>query len=158
MDLILNNQVMTFLLSDHPIALLAQAAKPAVKAGVKAAAQPKTGNWILEAVITLVVTAIGFYILSLVFPFIEIDSPVTAIVCSLVFGALNVISQPIENLLNFTWILAPIALLINMAVFWITDIAIGGFRITNGIVGILVGSVSLTILQLILKYLFKALF
>ena len=157
MDLILNNQVMTFLLSDHPIALLAQAAKPVAKAATKAAVQSK-GNWILEAVITLVVTAIGFYILSLVFPFIEIDSPVTAIVCSLVFGALNVISQPIENLLNFTWILAPIALLINMAVFWITDIAIGGFRITNGIVGILVGSVSLTILQLILKYLFKAIF
>ena len=158
MDLMLNNQVMTFLLSDHPIALLAQAAKPAVKAAGKAAAQTKSSNWILEAVITLVITAIGFYIMSLVFPFIEIDSPVTAIICALVFGALNVISQPIENLLNITWILAPIALVINMATFWITDLAIGGFRITNGIVGILVGSVSLTILQIIMKAIFKAVF
>jgi putative membrane protein len=106
----------------------------------------------VTALITLVVTAIAFYVLSLVFPFIEIDSPVTAIVCALVFGALNMISQPIENLLNITWILAPIALLINMVTFWITDLVIGGFRITNGIIGIVVGSVALTIIQIVLKY------
>jgi putative membrane protein len=149
MDLMLNNQVMTFLLSDHPIAVLAQAgSRTAAKAVAKAPAQ----NWIVTALITLVVTAIAFYVLSLVFPFIEIDSPVTAIVCALVFGALNMISQPIENLLNITWILAPIALLINMVTFWITDLVIGGFRITNGIIGIVVGSVALTIIQIVLKY------
>jgi uncharacterized membrane protein YvlD (DUF360 family) len=158
MDLVLQSQVITFLMSDHPIALLAQAAKPAAKAATKAVAQTKSSNWILEAAITLVITAIGFYILSLVFPFIEIDSPVTALVCALVFGALNIISQPLENLLNITWILAPIALLINMAVFWITDLVIGGFRITNGILGILIGSVALTIIQIILKFVFKTIF
>ena len=142
MDLMLNNQVMTFLLSDHPIALLAKAK----------IAQPN--RWIVEALITLVITAIAFYILSLVFPFIEIDSPVTAAICAIVFGALNMISQPIENALTSTWILAPIALAINMAMFWITDIAIKGFRITNGIIGIVVGSVSLTIVQLLLKGVF----
>lgn len=158
MDLMLNNQVMTFLLSDHPIALLAQAAKPAVKAAGKAVAQPKTHNWILEAIFTLLVTAVAFYILSLVFPFIEIDSPVTAIVCALVFGAINIFTQRVEDLLNMTWILAPISLLINMAAFWITDVAIGGFRITNGILGILVGSVSLTILQFLIKYIIGVIF
>lgn len=157
MDLMLNSQVMTFLLSDHPIAVLAQTG---AKTGAKAVAKApvKSTNWILAALLTLVVTAIAFYILSLVFPFIEIDSPVTALVCAVVFGALNIISQPLENLLNITWILAPIALLINMATFWITDLVIGGFRITNGIVGILVGSVSLTIIQIVLKFVGNAIF
>ncbi len=148
MDLMLNSQVMTFLLSDHPIALLAKTAPK------KAVGQP----WFVTALITLIVTAIAFYVLSLVFPFIEIDSPVTAIVCAIVFGALNMISQPLENLLNITWILAPIALLINMATFWITDLVIGGFRITNGIIGILVGSVALTIIQIVLKYVINVIF
>jgi uncharacterized membrane protein YvlD (DUF360 family) len=157
MDLMLNSQVMTFLLSDHPIAVLAQTgAKTAGKAVTKAPV--KSTNWILAALFTLVVTAIAFYLLSLVFSFIEIDSPVTAIICAVVFGALNVLSQPIENLLNITWILAPIALLINMATFWITDLVIGGFRITNGIVGILVGSVALTILQIVIKFVVNAIF
>jgi uncharacterized membrane protein YvlD (DUF360 family) len=154
MDLMLNNQIMTFLLSDHPIALLAQAAKPAVRA----ASQTKSQNWVLEAIFTLLVTAVAFYLLSLVFPFIEIDSPVTAIVCALVFGAINIFSQRAEDLFNMTWILAPIALLINMAAFWITDVAIGGFRITNGIVGILIGSVSLTILQYLIRYVIGVIF
>jgi putative membrane protein len=152
MDLMLNSQVMTFLLSDHPIAVLAQTG---ARTGAKAVAKApvKTTNWILAALITLVVTAIAFYILSLVFPFIEIDSPVTALVCAVVFGALNMVSQPIENFLNITWIFAPIALLINMATFWITDMVIGGFRITNGIIGIVVGSVSLTIIQFLIRLL-----
>ncbi len=154
MDLMLNNQVMTFILSDHPIALLAQAAKPAVRA----VAQPKTHNWVLEAIFTLLVTAVSFYVLSLVFPFIEIDSPVTAIVCALVFGAINIVTQRVEDLFNMTWILAPISLLINMAAFWITDVAIPGFRITNGLLGIFVGSVCLTILQFLIKYVIGIIF
>ncbi len=157
MDLILNSQVMTFLLSDHPIAVLAQTG---ARTGAKAVAKApvKSTNWILAALLTFVVTAIAFYVLSLVFPFIEIDSPVTALICAAVFGALNILSQPIENLLNFTWILAPIALIINMITFWVTDLVIGGFRITNGIVGIIVGSVSLTIIQVILKFVGNAIF
>lgn len=154
MDLMLNNQIMTFLLSDHPIALLAQAAKPAVRA----ASQPKSQNLILEAIFTLLVTAVAFYLLSLIFPFIEIDSPVTAIVCALVFGAINILTQRVEDLFNMTWILAPVALVINMAAFWITDVAIGSFRITNGIVGILIGSVSLTILQYLIQYVIGVIF
>jgi putative membrane protein len=157
MDLILNSQVMTFLLSDHPIAVLAQTgAKTVTKAVTKSPV--KSTNWILGALFTLVVTAIAFYLLSLVFPFIEIDSPVTAIVCALVFGALNIVSQRVEDIFSMTWILAPIALAINMAMFWLTDVVIGGFRITNGIVGILVGSVSLTILQFLIKYVIGIIF
>ncbi len=153
MDLMLNSQVITFLLSDHPIALLAQAGTRTVQK-----APVKSTNWILAALFTLVVTAVAFYLLSLVFPFIEIDSPVTAIVCALVFGAINILTQRVEDLFNMTWILAPISLLINMVVFWITDVAVPGFRITNGIVGILVGSVSLTILQFLIKYLIGVIF
>lgn len=157
MDLLLNNQIMTFLLSDHPIALLAQAG---AQVGTRAAqkAPVKSTNWILAALFTLIVTAVAFYLLSLVFPFIEIDSPVTAIVCAIVFGAINIFTQRVEDLFNMTWILAPISLLINMAAFWITDVAIPGFRITNGIVGILIGSVSLTILQYLIKYVIGVIF
>jgi len=153
MDLMLNNQIMTFLLSDHPIALLAQSG-----ARTTQNAPVKSTNWILAALFTLVVTAVAFYLLSLVFPFIEIDSPVTAIVCALVFGVINILTQRVEDLFNMTWILAPISLLINMAAFWITDVAVPGFRITNGIVGILIGSVSLTILQFLIKYVIGVIF
>ena len=157
MDLMLNNQILTLLLSDHPIALLAQTG---ARVGRKALqkAPVKSTNWILAALFTLAVTAVAFYLLSLVFPFIEIDSPVTAIVCALVFGAINIFTQRVEDLFNMTWILAPISLLINMAAFWITDVAIPGFRITNGLLGILVGSVSLTILQFLIKYVIGVIF
>ena len=103
-------------------------------------------------IFTLVVTAIAFYIISLIPPIgIEIDSPVTAILCAVVFGALNIVSQRAEDLFNITWILAPLALALNMAMFWITDLVIGGFRIKNGILGILLGSVALTIVQFLIK-------
>ena len=153
MDLMLNNQITTFLLSDHPIALLAQAGTRAVQN-----APQKSTNWVLGALFTLIVTAIAFYLLSVVFSFIEIDSPVTAIVCALVFGVINIFTQRAEDLFNMTWILAPISLVINMAAFWITDVAIPGFRITNGIVGILIGSVALTILQYLIKYVIGVIF
>ena len=148
MDLMMNNWIATLMLSDHPAALLAQAG---VRAGAKAPVV-KQPNWILGMIFTLVVTAIAFYIISLIPPIgIEIDSPVTAIVCAVVFGALNIVSQRAEDLFNMTWILAPLALALNMAMFWITDLVIGGFRIKNGILGILLGSVALTIVQFLIK-------
>jgi putative membrane protein len=147
----LNNWIATLMLSDHPAALLAQAG---VKAGTKAVtkAPVKQTNWILGMLFTLVVTAIAFYIISLIPPIgVEIDSPVTAIICAVVFGALNIVSQRVEDLFNMTWILAPVALAINMLMFWVTDLVIGGFRIRNGILGILLGSVALTIVQFLIQ-------
>ena len=147
MDLMMNSWLINVMVSDHPLALLAQT-------GVKAskAAPVKQTNWILAALFTLVVTAIAFYIISLIPPIgIEIDSPVTAIVCAVVFGALNIVSQRAEDLFNMTWVLAPLALAINMLMFWITDLVVGGFRIRNGILGILLGSVALTIVQFLIK-------
>jgi putative membrane protein len=154
----LNNWIATLMLSDHPAALLAQAG---VKAGAKAAtkAPVKQTNWILGMLFTLVVTAIAFYIISLITPIgVEIDSPVTAIVCAIVFGALNIVSQRAEDLLNMTWILAPLALALNMLMFWITDLVIGGFRIRNGILGIFLGSVALTIVQFLIRETIKIVF
>ena len=148
MDLMMNNWIATLMLSDHPAALLAQAA---ARTGAKTPVV-KQPNWILGMIFTLVVTAIAFYIISLIPPIgVEIDSPVTAILCAVVFGALNIVSQRAEDLFNITWILAPLALALNMAMFWITDVVIGGFRIKNGILGILLGSVALTIVQFLIK-------
>ena len=148
MDLMMNNWIATLMLSDHPAALLAQAA---ARTGARTPVVKKP-NWILGMIFTLVVTAIAFYIISLIPPIgIEIDSPVTAILCAVVFGALNIVSQRAEDLFNITWILAPLALALNMAMFWITDVVIGGFRIKNGILGILLGSVALTIVQFLIK-------
>ena len=148
MDLMMNNWIVTLMLSDHPAALLAQAG---VRAGSRTPVKQQP-NWILGMLFTLVVTAIAFYIISLIPPIgVEIDSPVTAIICAVVFGALNIVSQRAEDLLNITWILAPLALALNMAMFWITDLVIGGFRVKNGILGILLGSVALTIVQFLIK-------
>ncbi len=147
MDLMINNWIATLMLSDHPAALLAQA-------GVRSGARTpvKQTNWILGMLFTLVITAIAFYIISLIPPIgVEIDSPVTAIVCAVVFGALNIVSQRAEDLFNITWILAPLALALNMAMFWITDLVVAGFRIRNGILGIFLGSVALTIVQFLIK-------
>ena len=157
MDLMMNNWIATLMLSDHPAALLAQAA---ARTGSRAATKaPKETNWILGMVFTLVVTAIAFYIISLIPPIgVEIDSPVTAIICAVVFGALNIVSQRAEDILNFTWILAPLALALNMAMFWITDLIVGGFRIKNGILGILLGSVALTIVQFLIQKTIKVVF
>ena len=151
MDLMLNSWIATLMLSDHPVALLAQAgARTGTRAVTKAPV--KETNWILGMVFTLVVTAIAFYLISLIPPIgVEIDSPVTAIICAVVFGALNIVSQRAEDLLNLTWILAPLALALNMTMFWITDLVIEGFSIKNGILGILLGSVALTIVQLLIR-------
>lgn len=147
MNLILNDWMMTLMISDHPIALLAKAAP-------KAAAKP---NFLLTALFTLVVTAIAFYLISFL-PIVEIDSPVTALVCAFVFGALNVISQPIENALNFTMLLSPLAFIINALMFWVTDLLIGGFKIKNGIIGILLGSLALTFVQAIVRKAIEVIF
>jgi len=155
MDLMLNSWMMNILISDHPLALLAQTAGKTVKKAATTA-PVKSTNWIVAALVTLVITAIAFYLISLIPGIgIEIDGVVTAIICAVVFGALNVISQPLENLLNITWLLSPIALLINMVVFWVTDILVGGFRITNGIIGIALGSIALTIVQALIRKLIE---
>ena len=147
MDLMMNNWIATLMLSDHPAALLAQAA-----ARTGARTSVKQTNWVLGMIFTLVVTAIAFYIISLIPPIgVEIDSPVTAIICAVVFGALNIVSQRAEDLINITWILAPLALALNMAMFWITDLVISGFRVKNGILGIFLGSVALTIVQFLIQ-------
>ena len=145
MDLMMNNWIATLMLSDHPAALLAQAA---ARTGGKIV-QNKP-NFLVFALLTLLTSAIAFYLLSLL-PIVEIDTPVTAIICAIVFGALNVVSQPIENALGWTFVLSPISFLINALMFWITDLIIGGFRIKNGVIGILLGSLALTIVQSVLR-------
>lgn len=152
MNLILNDWMMTLMISDHPVALLAQAgARTATRTATK------SPNLLLTMLFTLVVTAIAFYLISFL-PIVEIDSPVTALVCAFVFGALNVVSQPIENALNFTLLLSPVAFILNALMFWITDLLIGGFKIKNGIIGILLGSVALTFVQAIVRKAIEVIF
>ncbi len=145
MDLMMNNWIATLMLSDHPAALLAQTA---VRTGGKIA-QTKP-NFLVFALLTLLTSAIAFYLLSFL-PIVEIDTPVIAILCAVVFGALNIVSQPIENALGWTLVLSPISFLINALMFWITDLVIDGFRIKNGVIGILLGSLALTIVQSVLR-------
>jgi putative membrane protein len=148
MDLMMNNWIATLMLSDHPAVLLAQAG---VRSGGKVPPIVKTQpNFLVFALLTLLTSAIAFYLLSFL-PIVEIDTPVTAIICAVVFGALNIVSQPIENALGWTLVLSPISFLINALMFWITDLVIGGFKIKNGVIGILLGSLALTIVQSVLR-------
>ncbi|OUC15013.1 MAG: hypothetical protein B0A82_09110 [Alkalinema sp. CACIAM 70d] len=108
-------------------------------------------GWLITILITIVVMAISFYLISKLPIGVEIDSPEKALAAAVVFGILNAISQPLENLLNFTVIFSPVSLIINIIIFGLAAWLIDGFRLRNGIISAILGSIALTIVYSILR-------
>lgn len=108
-------------------------------------------SWLITLLITLVVMSVSFWLVSKLPIGVEIDSPEKAVMAALAFGVLNALSQPLENLLNFTIIFSPVSLIINIIIFGLAAWLVEGFRLRNGIISAVLGSIALTIVYSILR-------
>ena len=108
-------------------------------------------SWLITLLITLVVMSVSFWLVSKLPIGVEIDSPEKAVMAALVFGVLNALSQPLENLLNFTIIFSPVSLIINIIIFGLAAWLVEGFRLRNGIISAVLGSIALTIVYSVLR-------
>jgi uncharacterized membrane protein YvlD (DUF360 family) len=142
MDLLLNNWSLNLMTSGY--------------ADLLAVTKAAKGSPIIGVIISLVVMAIAFYAISFLPIGIQITSPQIALISAAVFSFLNLFTQWFENFLNKTFIGAPLALVINMAIFGLTAAMIDGFELKgNKLLSAFLGSLALTFVGSILAFALK---
>lgn len=109
---------------------------------------------IVGLLITLLVTAVGFFILSKI-PLIgvEIDSFQTAIIAALVFGVLNALLRPAVAFLSLPITFITFGLftvIVNAIIFGLAAWLVQGFRLANGWISAILGAIALGFINSIL--------
>jgi putative membrane protein len=121
---------------------------------VRTAASPT--NWIIGFIVTTLVIALALFIISkLPFLGVEIVSPQKAIIAALVFGLLNGLLGWLHAFLNWTFLLAPLNFVLNVIIFGLAAVLVEGFRLKNGVISAVLGSIALTIVVSILQKLLQ---
>jgi putative membrane protein len=90
--------------------------------------------WIISALVSLLVTAALFFLISKLPLGVEVDSFDKAIIAAIVFAVLNALMMPIRGVLNFgplEFLFFPILWLLNVAVFGLTAKLVEGFRLRS---------------------------
>jgi putative membrane protein len=100
-------------------------------------------GWLLGVLITTLVVALGLLIISKLPIGVEIDSVGIAIVSAIVFGVLNGLLGWLTNFLNWTFVLAPLAWVLNVVIFGLAAWLVQGFRLNNGILSAVLGAIAL---------------
>lgn len=112
-------------------------------------------SWIIAALITLVVTALSLILISKIPPIgVEISTVGKAFVSALVFGLLNAFVEPVLRFFG-----APInfltfglfGIIINAITFGLAAWLVEGFRLRNGFVSALLGSLALMVINYIVS-------
>ncbi|PSF34563.1 hypothetical protein C7H19_18530 [Aphanothece hegewaldii CCALA 016] len=109
---------------------------------------------ILSLLISLVVTAISFIIISKLPIGVEIDNFKKALISALVFGLLNAFVRPIISFFAFPFTLITFGLfafVINAIIFGLAAALVQGFRLRNGIISALLGAIALAFVNSILN-------
>lgn len=105
-------------------------------------------------IVVLIVTTISLLIIARIPALgVEIDSTGTAVVAALVFGILNALVKPVLTFLSLPLIFITFGiffLIINAIIFAIAAWLIDGFRLRNGFVSAIIGSIILSILNTII--------
>jgi putative membrane protein len=109
-------------------------------------------GWLIGLIITTLVVALGLLIISKLPIGVEIDSLSIAIISALVFGLLNGLFGWLTHGLAATFILAPIAWILNIIIFGGTAKLVEGFRLTNGLISAALGAFALAIVTSITNY------
>jgi putative membrane protein len=90
--------------------------------------------WIISALVSLLVTAALFFLISKLPLGVEVDGIDKAIIAAIVFAVLNALVMPIRGLLNLgplEFLFFPILWLLNVAVFGLTAKLVEGFRLRS---------------------------
>jgi putative membrane protein len=109
-------------------------------------------GFLLGFVITTLVVALSLFIISKLPIGVEIDTPGIAIVSAIVFGILNGLLGWLVSFLNFTWILSPLALVLNVAIFGLAAWLVEGFRLKNGLISAALGAFALAVVTSLVNY------
>jgi putative membrane protein len=91
-------------------------------------------DWIIGALVSLVVSAVLFFLLSKLPLGIEVDGMDKAAIAAVVFAVLNALASPLQGLLHlwkFEWVLFPVIFLVNVAIFGLTAKLVEGFRLRD---------------------------
>ncbi len=105
-------------------------------------------TWLLGILVTILVVAIGFLIVSKLPGLgVEVDSFGIAIVAAIVFGVLNGLLGWLVDFLKWTILLVPLAWLMNVIIFSLTAWLVEGFRLRNGIISAILGALALSIIN-----------
>lgn len=102
---------------------------------------------------TWLVTAVSLFIISQMRIAIEIESFGTALWAALIFGLVNGILGPIAYFLSFPFIVVTLglfALVVNALLFGLSASLVSGFRLKNGFMSALVGSILLSVLNTVI--------
>ena len=103
--------------------------------------------------VTWLVTAVSLFIIAQLNIAIEIKSFSTALWAAVVFGLINGILGPIAQFLAFPLTLLTLglfALVVNALLFGLAASLVDGFRLKNGFISALIGSILLSILSAII--------
>jgi len=107
----------------------------------------------IEFFATWLVTAVSLFIISQLGVAIKVDSFGTALWAALIFGLINGILGPIAYFLSFPFIVLTLglfALVVNALLFGLAASLVTGFRLKNGFISALIGSILLSILNTII--------
>ncbi|BAZ45745.1 hypothetical protein NIES4102_27710 [Chondrocystis sp. NIES-4102] len=112
---------------------------------------------IIAIVVSLIVSAVAFIIISKLPTGVQVDSFQKALIAALVFGILNALLHPVLNLLaapfnflTFNIFRGVVTLVINGFIFGLSALLIKGFRLQWGIWSALIGSLALSIVNSII--------
>ena len=103
--------------------------------------------------VTWLVTAVSLFIIAQLNIAIKIKSFSTALWAAVVFGLINGILGPIAQFLAFPLTLLTLglfALVVNALLFGLAASLVDGFRLKNGFISALIGSILLSILNTII--------
>jgi putative membrane protein len=108
---------------------------------------------IVELLITLLVTAVSFFVISKIPIGVDIDSFPKALIAAAVFGVLNAILKPVLGFLGFPLVFLTFglfSLVINAIIFGVAAWLVEGFRLRWGFWSALLGSLALSIINSLL--------
>ena len=115
---------------------------------------------IVAILISLVVTTIGFIIISKLPIGVEIDNLKKAFIAAVVFGILNAVLHPVLDFLaaplvwlSFGLLRGLVTLIVNTIIFGLAAFLVQGFRLKWGVWSALIGSFALTVVNSIIFHL-----
>jgi putative membrane protein len=110
-------------------------------------------GWLIGIVLTMIVVAIGLLVISKIPGLgVEVDSLSIAVVSALVFGVLNGLLGWLGTLFKLTFVLTPLAWVLNIVIFGLTAWLVQGFRLRNGWISAVLGALALALITQLINF------
>ncbi|MFM2430766.1 MAG: hypothetical protein RLZZ511_1979 [Cyanobacteriota bacterium] len=110
-------------------------------------------GWLIGIVLTMIVVAIGLLVIAKIPGLgVEVDSLSIAVISALVFGVLNGVLGWLGALFKMTFILTPLAWVLNIVIFGLTAWLVQGFRLRNGWISAALGALALALITQLINF------